>query len=86
MSTVNTDAELTPDLIDRVKKLSPENRCKLAVLMDGWDGPPDSVADWPTEIRRRLTKIADGSARLMTKEESDSAIRAAVRAEGFELP
>lgn len=86
MGAARTDSELTPDLIDRVKKLSAEDRDTLVGLLDELDGPPDPVSDWPAEIRRRLAKVADGSARFMTKEESDAAIRDALRAEGFELP
>ncbi len=87
MTPATPEAELTPDLIERVMKLSPENKDRLlGLLLDDPDEPPDAVTDWPAEIRRRLEAIAAGNARLMTREESDAAIRERFRTLGVELP
>ena len=87
MTPAIPETELTPDLIERVMKLSAESKDSLiGILLDDPDGPPDAVADWPAEIRRRLEAIAAGDVRLMTRQESDAAIRERLRALGVELP
>ncbi|HET6574820.1 MAG TPA: hypothetical protein VFG68_14540 [Fimbriiglobus sp.] len=87
MTPTTPETELTPDLIERVMKLSAENKDRLfGLLLDDPDEPPDVVTDWPAEIQRRLESIAVGGVRLMTREESDAAIRERLRALGVELP
>ena len=68
-------------------KLSAESKDRLlGLLLDDSGEPPDAVTDWPAEIRRRLEAIAAGTAQLMTREESDAAIRDRLRSLGVELP
>jgi hypothetical protein len=82
MSTVTPETELTPELIDRVMKLSPENRAKLADLLDEADLPPGPD---DAEIRRRLASVLDGTAQTLSREEADEAVRQALRAHGVDL-
>ena len=51
------ETELTPELIERVMKLSPENRERLRALLGE---PPNSDADWEywkAEIKRRIDVV-----------------------------
>lgn len=82
--TPNTtpETELTQDLLDRVTKLSPENRDRLATFIDELDMPPGPDEG---EIQRRLESVLNGTARLLTREEANDAVRQALRAHGVEL-
>jgi Putative addiction module component len=78
MSTTTTsetpETELTPELMERLKKLSPESRDRLIVFLGGLPpipGPPP-VGDWEywkAEIKRRIEDIENGKAKPITPEE-----------------
>ena len=80
------ETELTPDLIDRVMRLSPEDKDKLLDLL--LDGPSDDRPDEEVaaEILRRSNEYHAGGVKPLTRAESDAAIRAEVRKLEFELP
>ncbi len=82
MAAITTEAELPQDLIDRVMKLSPEGRGQLMELICEADLPPGPDEK---EIARRLNSVMDGTAKTLTREESDEAIRQAMRSQGVEL-
>jgi hypothetical protein len=91
MSATTTDAAidtgLTPELIDRLMRLSPEDKDRVALfLLEDLDPPPGANVDWPAEIRRRLEAVAAGEIKPMSRAESDAAIRAEMRKLGVELP
>jgi putative addiction module component (TIGR02574 family) len=85
---ITADAELTPELIELVMKLSPQNKDRLVELLIEAIGPPDTRTDEEIAavIRRRLDAIDAGESQLMTREESEAAIRANMRTLGVELP
>ena len=82
MSATPTEAELPPDLVDRVMQLTPEGRGRLMELICEADLPPGPGDE---EIARRARSVADGTAKTLTREESERAIREAMRAQGVEL-
>jgi putative addiction module component (TIGR02574 family) len=89
MTPATPETELTPDLIDRVMKLSPESKDKLLeLLVNELDGPADDRTDEEiaAEIRRRSDEYHAGAVKPLTREESDAAIRDEVRKLGLELP
>jgi hypothetical protein len=90
MSTTTTpqtpESELTPELIERLKRLSPESRDRLIVLLGGSPpipGPPP-VGDWKywkEEIKRRIEAFERGEEKTYTIEETMEHLRR-VAAEG----
>jgi putative addiction module component (TIGR02574 family) len=71
------ETELTPELIERIKKLSPESRERLRALLGE---PPNSDADWEywkAEIKRRIEDIESGRVKALTHEEAMAFIRKA---------
>jgi putative addiction module component (TIGR02574 family) len=80
------ETDLTPELIDRVMRLSPESKDKLLDLL--LDGPPDDRTDEEiaAEIKRRSDEYHAGTAKLLTPEEVERNVREMLRREfGFEL-
>lgn len=79
---------LTPALVEQVLKLSPDDRDRLRDIMDDEDLPPDDRTDEEiaAEIKRRSDDYHAGKGELLTREESDARIRAAIRKLGYELP
>jgi putative addiction module component (TIGR02574 family) len=84
MSTTKTpqtpDSELTPELIERLRKLSPESREQLIVLLGGSPPIPDPppVGDWAywkEEIKRRIEAVERGEEKTYTLEEAMAKIR-----------
>ncbi len=65
---------LTPELIDRVRKLAPAELLRLRDLIDDdgeLDGTPEEIrASWRPEIQRRLDAIARGETKTYTVEET----------------
>jgi hypothetical protein len=82
MTPTTTNAELPQDLVDRVMELTPEGRSRLMELICEADLPPGSDEG---EIARRLNSVIDGTAKLLTREESEAAIREEMRKLGVEL-
>jgi putative addiction module component (TIGR02574 family) len=86
MSTTTTpqpaETELTPELLERVMKLSQENRDKLISLLTG-EPPipgPSPVGDWEywkAEINRRIEDIESGRVKALSHEEAMAVIRKA---------
>ncbi len=69
------ETELTPDLIDRVRKLSPQSKDKLVgLLLDELEGPPDDPEEvrkaWKDEIARRIEAVRNGTMKTYTLEET----------------
>jgi hypothetical protein len=84
MSTTTTpetpESELTPELMDRLKKLSPESRDRLIVLLGGSPPipAPPPVGDWEYwkgEIKRRIEAVERGEMKTYTLEEAMAKIR-----------
>lgn len=72
------ETELTPELIERVMKLSPQNRERLRMLLGE---PPNSDADWEywkAEIKRRIDDIQSGRVKAITPEEMFANVRKAL--------
>ena len=72
------ETELTPELLDRVFRLSPENRERLRALLGE---PPNSDADWEywkAEIKRRIEDVESGRVKPLTAEESLASVRKAL--------
>ena len=84
MSTTTTpetpETELTPELMERLKKLSPESRDRLIVFLGGLPpipGPPP-VGDWEywkAEIKRRYEAVQRGEEKTYSLEEAMAKIR-----------
>jgi putative addiction module component (TIGR02574 family) len=80
------DTELTPELIERVMKLSPENRDRLIGLL-GASPPipaPPAVGDWAywkEEIKRRIEAVERGEMKTVTPEELHANVRKALEEE-----
>ena len=89
MTPATPDAELTPDLIERVRKLSTESKDKLVVLLlDELDGPPDNRTEEEiaAEIKRRSDDYHGGIVKLLTPEEVERNVREVLRRRyGYEL-
>ena len=69
------ETELTPELIDRVMKLSPESKDQLLDLLLGEsEGPPDNPEvmkrEWQEEIARRIEDIKTGRVQLLDADEA----------------
>jgi Putative addiction module component len=86
MSTTTTpetpETELTPELIERVMKLSPENvsrlLCLLGVVAPIPALPPVGDWDyWKAEIKRRIEDVESGRVNALTREEAMEQIRKA---------
>lgn len=72
MTPTTPETELTPDLIERVMKLSAESKDRLlGLLLDELDGPPDDRTDEEiaAEIKRRSDEHHAGNVKLLTPEE-----------------
>ena len=74
------ESELTPDLIERLQKLSPESRDRLIVLLGGSPPipAPPPVGDWAywkEEIKRRIEAVENGTMKTYTLEEAMAKIR-----------
>lgn len=72
------ETELTDDLVERVRNLSPAAKDRLRDLLD-----PDEV--WTEELTRRAERVVAGTAVLLTPEEVEVRVRAALSEEGVEL-
>jgi hypothetical protein len=86
MSTATTpetpETELTPELIERVMKLSPENRERLRALL-GEPPIPELPAEgdwayWKAEIQRRIEAVENGTMQTYTLEETLERIQKAL--------
>jgi putative addiction module component (TIGR02574 family) len=69
---------LTPELVERVRKLAPAEQLRLRDLID--DGEPDGTPEelrkaWHEEIQRRLDAITRGEMKMYTVEETMSYLR-----------
>ena len=69
------ETELTPELIERVMKLSPENRQRLIGLLGAAEPVPvpppvGDAAYWKAEIARRIEAIQNGTMKTYTLEEA----------------
>jgi putative addiction module component (TIGR02574 family) len=78
------ETELTPELIERVMKLSPENREKFALLLlDSLDGPPDDPEEvrkgWKDEIARRVEDVQAGRVGLVDADQALAEMRQRLR-------
>ncbi len=76
--TATDPTVLTPELIDRVRQLSPAERLRLRDLIDDGepDGTPEEIrASWHEEIQRRLDAITRGEMKMYTVEETMSYLR-----------
>ena len=81
MASTVMDPEVR-DLIDRALKLEPDVRESIALeLLDSVEGD----ADFAGTIGRRCAEIAAGNAVTLSREESDTQIREAIRKLGLEL-
>jgi hypothetical protein len=79
--TATPESELTPELIDRVMKLPAEDQDRLVdAIYDSMPPGPDEV-----EIQRRLDSVLNGTAKLLTRDEADEAVRRALRAQGIDI-
>jgi len=75
MTPQPAETELTPELIERVMKLSQENREKLIGLLGGEPPIPDlpPVGDWEywkAEIKRRIDDVESGRVKTYSLEET----------------
>lgn len=85
MSGATTDTpetELTPELIERVMKLSPESQARLRELLGEGPAVPElePVGDWTywkAEIKRRIDAAESGREKPMSHDEAMAAIRKA---------
>ena len=78
------ESELTPELIDRVLKLSPESLGRLVTLALERLGPPaddpaEVKAAWREEIARRWKEIETGQVELLDARESAARLRQHLR-------
>ena len=74
------ELELTPDLVERVMKLSAESKDKLVgMLMEDLDGPADDPevvrAEWRAEIARRVEAVRSGAMKTYSVEETLAYLR-----------
>lgn len=81
-ATTTPETELTPELVERVMKLSPENQAKLRALLSELPPipPPPPVGDWEywkAEIKRRIEAFDRGEMKGYTREEAMAKIRQA---------
>ena len=87
--TATDPTVLTPELIDRVRKLAPADKARLQLLLAD-DGEPDGTPEehgepdgtpeelrqaWNEEIQRRLDAITCGEMKMYTVEETMSYLR-----------
>ena len=84
MST-STEIKLDPDLVLKVKALTFEQKEVLSNEMWEDELPPVKNIDWAKEIERRCETVASGRCQLLTREESDTMIRAELMKYGIEL-
>jgi hypothetical protein len=87
-ATPTPETGLTPELIDRVRKLSPQDKDKLLGLLEDELFPPDPRTDEEIAamIKQRSDEVASGNYTAMTPEEVERNIRESLRRRyGFEL-
>lgn len=75
------ETELTPELIERVMKLSHESREKLLGLLEEVTPiprppPVGDAAYWKAEIARRIAAVENGTMKTYTIEETMAYLRA----------
>lgn len=79
-AATTSETELTPELIERVLKLSPENRDRLIGLL-GASPPipePPVIGDWTywkAEIARRIAAVESGEMKTYTIKETMEYLR-----------
>ncbi|VTU02046.1 unnamed protein product [Gemmataceae bacterium] len=85
-TTETPETELTPELIERVMRLSPESQARLRELLG--EGPPvpelEPVGDWAywkAEIKRRIDAVENGTMKTYSLQETMEYLRQ-VAAEG----
>lgn len=83
-ATTTPESELTPELIERVMKLSPENLGRLVTLALEHLGPPaENPAEvkkaWGDEIARRWKEIESGQVQMLDARESAARLRQHLR-------
>jgi putative addiction module component (TIGR02574 family) len=71
-------SDLAEELAQKARTLPPEDRARLAEellasLHEGWDA--EIEAAWDEEIRRRISEIESGTAKLVPAEEVFAEIR-----------
>lgn len=79
---------LTPELIEQVKILTPEEQDELFALVIDADMPPDTRTEeeWAAEIKRRIEEAESGTVPSLTREEAAEQVRTFLREKyGFEL-
>lgn len=82
--TTTPESELTPELIDRVMKLSPENLGRLVTIaLEHLGPPPEDPAEvqtaWRDVIARRWKDIESGQVQLLDARESAARLRQHLR-------
>lgn len=84
-ATTTPETELTPELLDRIRKLSPESRARLRALLGEEPVPPpaplppvfeSNEALW-AEIARRVQAVERGEMKTYTAAEAMALIRKA---------
>jgi putative addiction module component (TIGR02574 family) len=71
-------SDLTEELVQRARTLPPEDRARLAEELLASlheDGDAEIEAAWDEEIRRRITEIDSGTAKLIPADEVFAEIR-----------
>lgn len=87
MNPTSTD-DLPADLVERVKRLSPQGKEQLFDLLEqDIDLPldPRTEEEWRAEIARRVADVQAGRSVLLTREQAEAEIREAMRKLGVEL-
>ncbi|MBY0459675.1 MAG: hypothetical protein K2V38_20335 [Gemmataceae bacterium] len=79
MTTATDETELTPELVERVLKLSPASRDRLLGLLDP---PPPPTPDWAAapdalraELQRRIEAVENGTMKTYTIDETTAYLR-----------
>lgn len=83
-----TGTGLTPELIDRVMQLSPEDKDRLADMLTGETCRPDdrTDAEIAAMIKQRSDDVRAGKVKLLTAEEVEENLRQSLRRDfGIEL-
>ena len=79
-----SETELTPELIERVMKLSRENMGRLiGIAFNHLEGPPEDPEAvqlaWKNELTKRIHEIESGSVQLVDGRESLARMRHQLR-------
>ena len=80
-----TTGLLDSDFVARVKALTFEQKEQLSDLIWEDELPPPKNIDWPAEIERRAEHVTTGQVQTLTREQSDTLLRAEMRKFGIEL-